>query len=401
MILSEKHIIKKNKELDELTFNCKNLYNKANYIIRQEFIENGHYFSKFDMFNIMKNMEEYQKMPVRVSRGVLRTLDANWKSFFSCVKKWKENKTKFTGKPSLPKYLPKNGKFSAIFVRDAVLKPSKKQVNTVGLSGMSLRIETRIPYDEIIEIQINPLINGEYSINIIHNHNESPLKNNNNYYCGIDLGVNNLMTVTSNKKGLQPILVNGRTLKSINQYYNKKKAKLQSELPKNTYTSKRIKKLTIKRNRKMEDYLHKSANYVIKFCLNNNINTLIVGYNEFWKQNVNMGKVNNQMFASIPYDKLVKYLEYKCQKYGINFIKNEESYTSKCSFLDCESVERHDKYVGKRIKRGLFKTAKGCLVNADVNGSLNIIKKAIPKAFDVDGIEGLTTNPKRVISFKR
>lgn len=399
MLLSQKHIHKQTKELDMLCINCKNLYNKANYLIRQEFIQNGHYISKFDMFTLMKDMEEYKILPVRIARGVLRTLDANWKSFFSTIKKWKETKTKFNGRPKLPKYLPKNGKFGAVFFETAILKPNKKNPTSVGLSSLPLRIETTISYNEIVEIQVKPLLNGEYSINIVYNHNEEKLKQNNNFYCSIDLGIDNLMAVTSNKNGLKPILVNGKPLKSMNQYYNKKKGKLQSELPKGIYISKQINKLTIKRNRKIEDYLHKSANLVIKYCLVNELNTLVVGYNEFWKQRINIGKTNNQKFVNIPHSKLVHYLKYKCERHGLNFILNEESYTSKCSFFDNEEICKHDSYVGSRVKRGLFKTSNDRLVNADVNASYNILKKAFPNAFGY-GIEGLIVNPQRVTSLE-
>lgn len=399
MILSQKHIIKRSNELDVLTSNTKNLYNKANYIIRQEFINNRNYLSKFDMFNLMKDMDEYKALPVRIARGVLRTLDGNWKAFFSTIKKWKESPTKFTGRPKLPKYLKKDGKFNAVFFETAILKPNKNNPNSIGLSSLKLRIETKIPYKDIKEIQISPLQCGDYRINITYKYNEKKLKDDNGFYCGIDLGISNLMAVTSNKKGVKPLLVNGRPLKSMNQYYNKKKAKLQSELPKDIYCSNQINKLTHKRNMKMEDYLHKASNLVIKYCLDNGLNTLVVGYNEFWKQNVNIGKANNQQFVSIPYHKLVHYLKYKCEKYGIIFRQQEESYTSKCSFLDDEPIQKHDHYIGKRIARGLFRTSKGILINADINGSLNIIRKAVPNAF-ADGIEGLIVNPKGIKSLE-
>ena len=203
------------------------------------------------------------------------------------------------------------------------------------------------------------------------------------------------MTVTSNKSGIKPVVVNGKPLKSTNQFYNKQKSKFQSELPKNVKISKRIQKLTFKRDCKINDYLHKSSDYIVKFCLEHELNTLIVGYNELWKQGINIGKVNNQNFIHIPYYKLIHMLTYKCEKYGINFTTQEESYTSKCSFLDNEEITKHEVYKGKRIKRGLFQTSDNTLINADVNGSYNIMKKAIPNAF-ADGIEGVAVHPYRV-----
>jgi len=393
LILTESHIINKTTELDELTFKCKNLYNKANYIIRQEFINNGNYISKFDMFSICKDIDEYKALPVRISRGVLRTLDANWKSFFACIKKWKTNKELFRGKPNIPKYLAKNGKFTALFYDTAILKETKNKKG-IGLSSLKMRLPIKTK-NKLIEIQVVPTKTNKYKINIIYDYKEEQLKQDNELYCSVDLGINNLMTVTSNKRGIIPLVINGKPLKSINQYYNKTKAKYQSELPKNTYTSDRINKLTFKRNNKVNDYLHKTSNYIVKFCLENNLNTLVIGYNEFWKQKINIGSVNNQKFVQIPFDKLLFMLEYKCQKYGINITTHEENYTSKCSFLDNEVIGKHNSYMGKRIKRGLFKSKNDVLINADVNGSYNILRKVFPNAF-ANGIEGVAVHPYRV-----
>lgn len=393
MLLVESHTVNETKELNELTFKCKNLYNKANYIIRQEFIDTGHYIQKFDMFTICKDLPEYKVLPVRIGRGVLRTLDANWLSFFSCIKKWKSNKELFRSKPNLPKYLPKNGKFTALFYETAILKPTKKNTN-IGLSTLKMRVPVQTK-NKIVEIQVIPTKTNKYKINIIYNYEEEILKKDNKQYCSVDLGLNNLMTITSNKAGIQPVVVNGRPLKSINQYYNKKKAEYQSVLPKEIYSSKKIRKLTFKRNNKINDYLHKSTDYLIKFCLQNELNTLIVGYNELWKQEINIGKRNNQNFVNIPYYKLIQILEYKCKKQGINFMTHEESYTSKCSFLDNEDIKKHEVYLGRRIKRGMFKSYNGTLINADVNGSYNIMKKVVPNAF-ADGIEDVAVHPYRV-----
>jgi putative transposase len=393
MKLVESHIVKSTTELDELTFKCKNLYNKANYIIRNEFINNGNYMSKFDMFTLAKELDEYKALPVRIGRGVLRTLDGNWKGFFSTIKKWKTNKELFKGKPNLPKYLPKNAKFTALFYETAILKETKKKKG-VGLSSLEMRLNVKTN-NKIIEIQVVPIKDGKYKINIVYDYKELPLKSDNKQYCGIDLGINNLMTVTSNKSGIQPLVINGRPLKSINQYYNKKKSEYQSKLPNNKKTSKRIDKLSFKRDCKIQDYLHKSSNKIIQFCLDNELNTIIVGYNEFWKQKVNFGKVNNQKFVQIPFEKMLFMLKYKCEKHGINITTHEESYTSKCSFLDNEIIGKHDEYLGKRIKRGMFRSYNGILINSDVNGSYNIIKKVFPKAF-VNGIEGVAVHPYRV-----
>jgi len=345
------------------------------------------------MFTLAKELDEYKALPVRISRGVLRTLDGNWKGFFSAIKKWKTNKELFKGKPNLPKYLPKNGKFTALFYETAILKETKKK-RGVGLSSLEMRLNVKTT-NKIIEIQVVPIKDNKYKINIVYDYKEQVLKPDNKQYCGVDLGINNLMTVTSNKSGIQPLVINGRPLKSINQFYNKKKSEYQSKLPNNNKTSKRIEKLGFKRECKIHDYLHKATNKVIQFCLDNELNTIVVGYNEFWKQKVNIGKVNNQKFVQIPFEKMLFMLKYKCEMNGINITTHEESYTSKCSFLDNEEIKKHDEYLGKRIERGMFKSRYGKLINADVNGSYNIIKKVFPNAF-VDGIEGVAVHPYRV-----
>ena len=399
MILVETHIINGSTELDDLTVKCKNLYNKSNYLIRQEFINNGKYIFKFDMFTLLKDDIDYLSIGnARIARCVLRTLDANWRGFFATIKDWKYNKSKYKGKPNLPKYLDKKGKFNAIFIETAIARPNKNKIG-IGFATLKQRINTKIPYTLIKEVNIKPLPTGKYKINISYNKDEEKLKQNNNNYCSIDLGLNNLMTLTSNKPGLKPILVNGRPLKSINQFYNKQKSKYQSELPKNKFSSKKINKLTEKRGNKINDYLHKSSKFLIDHCLKNNLNTIVIGYNEYWKTEINIGKRNNQNFVGIPFHRLVEMIEYKAKLNGLNVHKHEESYTSKCSFLDLEKIGKSDVYMGSRVKRGLFISSEGRKINSDVNGSLNILRKAVPNIFS-DGIEDVAVYPKRIKSFK-
>ena len=225
-----------------------------------------------------------------------------------------------------------------------------------------------------MEVRVLPR-NNHHIVEIAYKVEEKQLSPNNDRYVSVDLGLNNLATVSSNIE--KPFIINGRPLKSINQYWNKEKARLQSFLRDNRKTSKRIERMTNKRNNKVKDYLHKSSRKIVNFLVSKNISTLVIGYNEEWKQNISIGKVNNQSFTSIPFYTFINQLEYKCKLEGINVILTEESYTSKCSFLDNEPLEKQDSYLGKRIKRGLFKTAKGKLINADLNGSLNILRKVI------------------------
>lgn len=396
MNLVESHIINKTIELDELTFKTKNLYNKVNYIIRQEFITNGNWLRKLYLFNICKDLDEYKALPTRVSRCVIRTLDANWKSFFEAIKVYKTNKSNFTGRPKLPKYLNKNGRFTAIFIDSGILRRNIDK-GLIGLSSLKQQIKVKNIDKKIIEIQVKPHYN-KFKINIVYEAPNVKLKENNNNYCSIDLGVNNLMTITSNKKGIKPLIINGRPLKSINQYFNKKLAKLKS-----LNAIKQIKDLSLNRNNKIETYLHQSSKYLIDYCLFNKLNTIIIGHNIFWKQEVNMSKRNNQNFVSIPFDKLIKMIQYKGLLNGIRVLYQEESYTSKASFINNDYMPIYgDKYrggfSGYRYRRGLYKIrGEKTYINADVNGSYNILRKAVPNAF-VNGIEGVAVHPNKVVT---
>ena len=396
MNLVESHIVNRSKELDDLTFKTKNLYNKVNYIIRQEFINNGNWLRKLYLFNICKDLDEYKALPTRVSRCVIRTLDANWKGFFEACKAYKSNKLSFKGRPRLPKYLDKKGKFTAIFIDLGILRKNKKN-GLIGLSSLKQQIKVKNINKKIIEVHVKPYY-GKYKINIVYEEPNVELLVDNNYYCSIDLGVNNLMTITSNKIGLKPIIINGRPLKSINQYFNKKLAKLQS-----LNAKRQIERLSIKRYNKINTYLHQSSRYVIDFCVKNNINTIIIGHNVYWKQEVSMSKKNNQNFVTIPFDNLVRMIQYKGLLKGITVLYQEESYTSKASFLNLDFMPVYgDSYKGKfsgyRYRRGLYKIrGKKIFINADVNGSYNIMRKAVPNVFN-DGIEGFAVHPNLVVT---
>ncbi len=202
-----------------------------------------------------------------------------------------------------------------------------------------------------------------------------------------------------NNIGDSPIVINGKSIKALNQYFNKRKSRLQSIYDKiGVKIGKRQQRMFLKRKRQIKDRLHKSSRFVIDWCLQHNIDTLVVGYNQTWKQNINIGKRNNQHFVNIPFFMLIKQLEYKCEDEGIQFITTDENYTSKCSFLDNEPIQKHSKYLGRRIKRGMFQSSTGTLINADVNGAYNIMKKVVPNAF-AEGIEGVGLHPERIELF--
>jgi putative transposase len=403
MKLVERHVIGKNhpyfKEIDKLCFLSKNLYNASNYLIRQEFINNNIYLGLGEVYKLMKTSPDYKALPSKVSNGVLRLLDRNWKSFFSAMKEWNLNPDKFNGRPNLPRYKDKvKGRNILVYELGAISKPSLRN-GIVKLSRTSFFIPTG--KTNIKEVRIVPKT-AQYIIEIVYDYGETPLSNSQPGIASVDLGLNNLATIGSNIKGFKPLIINGKPLKSINQYYNKYRAELQSQLQKkepNRYTSNRIDKLTAKRNNKIETYLHQASRTVINYLLQNHIGTLVIGNNQEWKQSINIGKRNNQNFVTIPHYKFISQLIYKAELAGIKVILREEAYTSKSSFLDLDPIPNYEKgknysFSGKRIKRGLYRSKDGILINSDLNGSLNILRKEFPNAF-AEGIEGVAASPFR------
>ena len=373
MYLTERHIIKNNKELDELCFKTKNLYNKALYLVRQHYFETKGYLDWVKVNRLMVDSKDvdYYSLPCKVSNQILRMLDDNFKSFFALLKM--KQSGSYDKSIRIPRYLDKQGRTVAIFPKDAISKKSLKK-GIIKLSSLSIEIPTKVTESNIVEVRILPR-NNHHVVEVVYKVDEVESKSDNGRYASIDLGLNNLATVGSNV--VKPFIINGKPLKSINQYWNKEKSRLQSLLKGDKKTSKRIESITNKRNNKVKDYLHKSSRLLVNFLVSNDISTLVIGYNEEWKQNINIGKRNNQSFVNMPFYTFIQQLEYKCKLEGINIILTEESYTSKCSFLDNETVEKHESYLGKRIKRGLFRSAKNRIINADLNGSLNILKKAV------------------------
>jgi len=404
MKLVERHIITKQnklfKEIDTLAFLSKNLYNAANYLIRQEFISNNKYLSNGEVYHLIKASVDYKALPAKVSNQVLRVLERNWKSFLAASREFKINPKKFLGKPKLPKYKDKiKGRNVVIYELGALSKPGLRN-GLVKLSKTNISITTK--QKEIKEVRLVPRCSVyviEIVYEIIKSDNPSVI---NSKIAAIDLGVDNLATVSSNAIGFKPLIINGKPIKSVNQFYNKKKAKLQQDLQKQEpkrHVSNRINTLTAKRNHKIETYLHQASRTIINYLLQNQIGTLVIGNNKEWKQNINIGKTNNQNFVQLPHYKFIQQLAYKAELAGIKVIVNEESYTSRASFLDFDDIpsykagEKHN-FSGKRIKRGMYKSAKGLLINADLNGSYNILRKVVPNAF-TEGIEGLAVVPFR------
>jgi len=388
MQLAERHIIKSTEhrfaEIDKLAFKSKNLYNAANYVIRQSFIYGWGYVNYNEMNRLMKSHQAYKVLPAKVSQQILMILDKNWKSFFEAVKAYKADCSKFTGSPKLPKYKDKvKGRNILVYTIQAISSKQLKK-GIVKLSGTNLSIKTHIEPDRICQVRLVPKCDS-YVIEVIYDEPE-PTASDHKFVASIDLGLNNLAALTSNQPGFIPLLINGRPLKSINQFYNKRKARLQSQLKGSRKGSPRIQRLTRCRNQKVDNYLHHTSRLIVDLLVANQIGTLVVGKNAQWKTEIDLGKQTNQNFVGIPHTRLIEMLEYKARLVGIKVIVQEESYTSKSNFLTLDPIPVYGKtdkdavFSGKRIKRGLYKTSVGQLINSDVNGSYNILRKAIPNA---------------------
>ncbi|WP_236721503.1 transposase [Trichormus sp. NMC-1] len=317
MQVVERHIIQRNhphyQEIDKLCFAAKNLYNFANFHIRQSFIFAQKYLDYNCLAKQLKSTEPYQAIPAKVAQQVLLGLHRNWLSFFAAIKAYAEDKSKFLGRPKLPKYKHKEkGRHLLIYTAQAVSKP-KINVGLIHLSQTQIHIPTKVDYVNLNQVRIVPKID-HYVVEVVYEKEEIDYGLDPNYIAAIDLGIDNLATLTSNQPGFIPVLVSGRIIKSINRYYNQRKANLQALLPSHQKTSKRLQSLTKKRNFRVDDYLHKASRLIIDHLVKCGIGTLVIGQSPLWKQNANLGSRNNQNFVCIPHTRFVQQLSYKAKR---------------------------------------------------------------------------------------
>lgn len=389
------------------------MYNFAIYQIRQSFFKNMKHFEDHgsygkliefkENYHICKVNENFSILPNACSQQVLQIAHRDFNSFFGLLRK--KSKGEYKADIKLPKYKKKNGEtlLSNIVIQGkGVLlnKEKSSQYNDVNVYAInasknfkdlyscdntSHRFEFFVPKNikKIDEIRIIPT--GQYpvkfKIEVVYSVKIEQKKENNNSYLSIDPGLNNIAACFNSKNG-SSFIIDGKYIKSINHYFNKKYAKLQSSIDtrKNKDLDiydliKKKNKISHKRNNKINDYFHRASKYIVEYCVKNNINKIIIGENKEQKKNINIGKINNQNFVFIPHAKFKDILEYKARSKGIEVAREEESYTSKTSFIDLEPMKHQDKYLGKRTKRGIFRTKDGILINSDINGAANILRK--------------------------
>ena len=402
----ERHIINRQnkwyKLLENKCYLAKNIYNHANYLIRQTFVKTNKYLTYIEVEKLLHDDTAYPDYwdlgLANSSQQILRVLDKNWKSFFKAIKDWKLHPEKYLGRPKLPKYKKKNGlKEFALTYNQFKLKSDNLIHFPKTLNGFTIKPNfINSQYDTIQQVRFIPQ-NDRIVVEIVYLKTITDINIKSDNYIGIDLGVDNFATIVSNN-GIATI-INGKGLKSINRYYNKliaeNKSKLDLDKSETEYSHK-LNSTTNKRNDKVDYFMHNASSYVVNLALANNISTIVIGKNEGWKNECNIGKVNNQKFVQIPYNSFIAKLEYKCQEVGVTLITINESYTSGTSFLDDELPIKDFYNKKRRIKRGLFKSNQGKYINADINAACQILRKVFVNAFNKSDNIGFVMNPVKV-----
>ena len=384
-----KHLSKEDyRVIRELCHIAKNLANEAIYNVRQYYFREGKYLNYESNYALLKTSENYRLLNSNMAQQILMEVDGSFKSFFGLLKLAKAGQYSMKD-CRLPHYLPKDGYTTLVigFVRlngnKLVLPYSRsfaKDHNPVEFTLPPILLDKKIK-----EIRIIPRADARFfEVQYTYEAVCTDKKLNKSNALAIDLGVNNLVTAVSSMG--KTFIIDGRRLKSINQWFNKENARLQSIKDRQHYGKRptpRQKNIYRSRNNKVNDYMSKTARMVINYCISHDIGTLVAGYNESFQRETSLGRKNNQSFVSIPYGRLMKKLEYLCELNGITFVRQEESYTSKASFFDGDDIPVYSSddqtqytFSGKRIHRGMYRCSNGMMLNADINGALNILKKS-------------------------
>ena len=396
--------------LREMCQYSNNLYNVALYNIRQYYFQDKKFLKYEENYHICKENENYGLLQAGVSQQILKIADRSFKSFFNLIKKAKAGKYCFKD-IKIPHYREKGGLFNlilstnAINIKDGFLTIPMSRTFSKQHDGRQIKIPfpTRLEDKIIKEVRICPVYNGRYfKIQYCYLQEVEPQDVFINRVLAIDIGLENLATCITNIG--TAFIMDGRKLKSINQYWNKQKAYYQSIADKQGQkTTQRLFALTKKRNHRTQDYIRKVVRYIVNYCLENHIGTIVCGYNSDFKRNMNLGKTTNRQFTQISFGNLRETLRCLCERYNIKYMEQEESYTSKASCLDLDEIPVYDlehpymgTFSGDRIYRGLYRFADGRIANADVNGAANILRKS-KQNFDFEELcKGLLDSPLRI-----
>jgi len=400
-----KHFKSKEYEfLKKLCWHSARLYNVSLYNIRQTYFSNKTYLKYESNYHISKLNENFELMPSAVAQQTMKVVDRSFKSFFALLKKAKKGNYQYN-KIQMPHYLKKDDYFLLIFPNNAFRIKNNKlyigvssQSKKEGIKDISFDIPDYVKTKKIKEVRLIPKLHMKYfELEMVYESPINSLNLNKNSFLSIDIGINNLMTCfdQSNNK---TFIMDGKQLKNINYYWNKQIAKLSSikDKQKNKKWTKRMYSITEKRNNRIMDIMRKSTKFIIDYCIKNNIGNIVIGRNIDMKRDINIGSKNNQNFVQIPFNQLFQQLSYRSKEIGIKYIETSEEYTSKCSSIDNEIIGFKDSYDGMRVKRGLFKTKNNLYINADVNGSINILRKATGIGILPDQIKGILVYPLKI-----
>jgi putative transposase len=412
MQLVEQHSISKGDPsfhgIDEMAFASKNLWNLANYSVRQSFIFEHIYHNHAAVYHLVKSSEAYQALPRKVSNQVLIQLDTAWTAFFEEMEAYREHPERFTGRPNLPTYKHKTqGRNLLVFELGAIWKAHLAQ-REIAVSQLGWLVETKQNPKHIKQVRIVPKAE-HYVVEVIYQVEAKPTQVDKELFVALDPGVSVLAALTSNKPGFCPRLVSGGPLKATNQLYNKQREHEQKQLARGKdqrFTSHRLDRITTKRTRRLLHYLHTASRRIIDLLVAEGIGTLVIGKNTFWKQGVELGHKHNQEFVQIPHAKFIELLTYKAELVGITVLLTEESYTSCASFVDRDVLPTYDptqgpeqedkpRFSGRRDGRW-YRVKGRAPIHSDVNGSYNIGRKVFPTAFDGPGIAATAVRPRRL-----
>lgn len=387
-----------------------NLYNVSLYHVRQHYFTERQYLRYESNYHVTKSNDNYKLLHAGIAQQTMKIVDRSFKSFFALINKARQGGYQFNA-IKLPHYRKKGNLFlfviptNRIRVRNGFLEiPTSKAFKEIyGSEPILIKSSEQIESLLLKEVRIVPVFNGRsFKVQYVYEQDEQSLELSQDKCLSIDIGLNNLATCVPATG--TPFIMDGRKLKSINQWWNKEKSKLQSILNKQgRYTSERIQRITTKRNNRTNDYMKKTARYIINYCIRNNISTVVCGYNPDFKRNINLGSQTNQNFTQISFGNLRSQIKNLCSQYGMNYVEQEESYTSKASFLDLDDIPVYNgdnpytgTFSGRRIKRGLYRSSNGTLINADVNGAANILRKSKQNFRFEELCRGVLATPTRI-----
>ncbi len=412
MQLVEQHVIDRHDPryaaIDAVAFASKNLYNAANYEMRQAFIHEWRFLSYNQLDKLMQSHEAYKALPAKVAQWVLKGLVNNWKSFKEARERYQRDPSQFRGRPRLPKYKHKtDGRNLLVYTTQAISTPELRK-GVIQPSQLGITVKTKQDPATIKQVRIVPK-HGFYVVEVVYEKEPVQANVNPSLYAGLDPGVTNVAAIASNKAGFVPRLVNGRPIKACNQWYNKRLKQLKKKLPKRDRerVTRQMERITNKRNRRIDHDMHTASRRIIDLLVQEGIGTLIIGKNDGWKQEVEMGRQNNQAFVAIPHARFIDMLTYKAELVGIRVVLTEESYTSQASFLHRDEMPVYDpnrtekpRFSGTRKGR-FYYTNDGRRLHADVNGAYNMIRKVTSDAFQAEDVaDAIVVHPVRIVRTK-